>query len=447
MSAISIGKCRYWVQGSINISEINHVLPKLISRYELKTNTDQYNSRQDKARYGLPIWTMVVHYNPNNIGELNFWLLTTGFRASQRSKVKDPLEIKKLNKELQIQENLTPIITQNPNEFLTFGEYVLGTYIVYPDLKDDVENEYLFPHNYGIPIDPLLVSKNASLSFQSINGIKTNINLDRNLDENEELKYQRIKENFGFLYMKDAEPVEYTQNEALNILKKKYGIRVDPETSYQDILKLLNKSLTRTNNQYLHIFKRKSAKKIRFTWYLNDEFLKQTKIDIEKKIKIIPSRPKSFEDSLKRLHAKGNYHGVRYQIGKISGRVKMIVKENYPVIFEKLSFPSMLHYVRYTQIPYSNFKEFQLACITETILAKKNKELRLERDLRLRNMRTAIRKKNPELINSSPTTLNSLINKYDKKGFVNTPEPTQEEISNFINEHREMNPALISETY
>ena len=125
----------------------------------------------------------------------------------------------------------------------------------------------------------------------------------------------------------------------------------------------------------------------------------------------------------------------------------MIVKENYPVIFEKLLFPTMLHYVRYKTTPYSNFKEFQYACINETILAEKNKQIRHERDVRLRNMRNVLRKKNPQLINSSPTTLNNLINKHDKKGFINTPQPTEEEVNNFIKSHSEMNPALISSTY
>lgn len=447
MAAISIGKCRYWVQGSMSITDVNHILPKLIEKYDLTTNSRESTQRHEKSRGGLPIWTLIVHYDPNNIGQLNFWLMTTGYRATQRSKVKDPLQIKKLNKELQCDEALTPIITQNPNEFLTFGEYVLGTYVVYTDLKDEVDNEYLFPFNYGIPLDPILFKKNYDLSLKSINGLETRLELSQKLDESEELKYQRIKDNFGFLYIKDLEQPRYTHSEAAGILKKKYGVKVDPDASYQDTLKLLKKRLSRTNSQYLHIFKKKSNKLIRFTWYLNEQFLQQTKLDIEKKIKLIPSRPKSFEDSLRRLHARGNFHGVRYQIGKISGRVKMIVKENYPVIFEKLLFPTMLHYVRYKTTPYSNFKEFQYACINETILAEKNKQIRHERDVRLRNMRNVLRKKNPQLINSSPTTLNNLINKHDKKGFINTPQPTEEEVNNFIKSHSEMNPALISSTY
>ena len=48
---------------------------------------------------------------------------------------------------------------------------------------------------------------------------------------------------------------------------------------------------------------------------------------------------------------------------------------------------------------------------------------------------------------ASPTTLNSLIHKHD----TNKPErvslPSDTEIENFIAEHREMDPKLISDTY
>ncbi|MPN23179.1 hypothetical protein SDC9_170567 [bioreactor metagenome] len=169
--------------------------------------------------------------------------------------------------------------------------------------------------------------------------------------------------------------------------------------------------------------------------------------DIERKITLIPTRPTQFEDAMRRLYARGNFHGVRHQIGKISGRVKMIVKENYPNIFNRLQFPQMLHYVRYSPVPYKNFKEFQQACINETIIIEKNKEYRENNLKRLKKLRTALRSKNPELMKASPTTLNSLIHKHD----TNKPErdilPSDEEIEIFLKDHREMDPRLISDTY
>lgn len=444
MRSVSTMRCRYWMSGKIPISQVNAVLPKLIQKYKLDADEAE---QKYLNRKGLPVWNLIVHYNPQHIGEIEFWLFTTGFRIAERSDTKALSEIKLLNEKLMTQENLKPIITRNPLEYLKFGEYVLGLYIAYDDLKDTIDNDYLFPYNYGVPLDPALANNLDHLSFKSINGLKTNMDLGSKLSQSDEKKYLAIKENFGFLYMKDGEALEYNQAKAVSILKKQYGVTVEEGTSYNDTIKQLTKLLNRTNNQYLHIFKRKSNKRIRFTWYLNNEFLQRMGTDIERKITLIPTRPTQFEDAMRRLYARGNFHGVRHQIGKISGRVKMIVKENYPNIFNRLQFPQMLHYVRYSPVPYKNFKEFQQACINETIIIEKNKEYRENNLKRLKKLRTALRSKNPELMKASPTTLNSLIHKHD----TNKPErdilPSDEEIEIFLKDHREMDPRLISDTY
>lgn len=444
MNAVAMAGCRYWMNGKIPINSVNAVIPKLIDKYKL--DQDQ-NERQYQARNGLPVWTLVIHYNPSHIGEIEFWLLTTGFRKSSRSKVKEPDEIRKLNEKLMAQENLKPIITRNPLEYLKFGEYILGLYITYDDLKDNIDNDYLFPFNYGIPIDPSIANNMDHLSFKSINGLKTSLDLGSKLSQTEEKKYEAIKENFGFLYMKDADNLEYNQEKAISILKKQYGVTVEEGTSYNDTIKLLTKLLNRTNNQYLHIFKRKSKKRFRFTWYLNNEFLQKMGTDIERKITLIPTRPSQFEDAMRRLYARGNFHGVRHQIGKISGRVKKIVKENYPNIFNKLQFPQMLHYVRYSPVPYKNFKEFQQACINETIMIEINKKQRENNQKRLKKLRTALRNKNPELMKASPATLNSLIQKHDTNKPDRIVMPSDKEVENFIEQHKEMDPRLISDTF
>ena len=444
MNAVTTGHCRYWMSGKISVSQVNSIIPKLIAKYGLDVSE---NDRIYQRRSGLPVWTLIIHYNPSHIGEIEFWLMTTGFRVSGRSKVIDRDEIKKLNEKLMAQENLKAIITKNPLEYLTFGEYVLGLYISFDDLKNNIDNEYLFPFNYGIPIDPTIANNMDHLSFKSINGLKTNLNLGTKLSQSVEKKYEAIKENFGFLYMKDADNLEYNQEKAISILKKQYGVTLDEGTSYNDTIKLLTKLLNRTNNQYLHIFKRKSKKRFRFTWYLSSQFLQKMGADIERKITLIPSRPNQFEDAMRRLYARGNFHGVRHQIGKISGRVKIIVKENYPNIFNKLKFPQMLHYVRYSSTPYKNFKEFQEACINETIMISINKEQRENNQKRLKKLRTALRSKNTELMKSSPATLNSLIYKHDTNKPERIVNPSDKEIENFIELHKEMDPRLMSDTF
>lgn len=444
MNAVTTGRCRYWMSGKISISEVNSVIPKLISKYGLQTDD---NERAYQRRSGEPVWTLVIHFNPSYIGQIEFWLLTTGYRKAARSKNVNNKDINSLNEKLMSRENLKPIITRNPLEYLTFGEYILGLYISYDELKDSIDNDYLFPYNYGIPLDPIIANHLDHLSLKSINGLKTNLELGSKLSANDEKKYEAIKENFGFLYLKDGEQLEYNHEKALSMLKNKYGVTPDEGTPYNDVIKLLTKHLTRTNNQYLHIFKRKSKKKIRFTWYLNNEFLQKMGTDIEKKIVLIPTRPTQFEDSMRRLYARGNYHGVRHQIGKISGRVKKIVKETYPNIYNRLAFPQMLHYVRFSPIAYKNFKEFQQACINETIIIEKNKAYREENQKRFKKLRTALRNKNPELMKASPSTLNNLIREHDKNGKERDITPTDKEIESFLDTYKEMDPRLISDTY
>lgn len=444
MNAVTTGRCRYWMSGKISINEVNSVIPKLISKYGLQTND---NDRAYQRRSGEPVWTLVIHFNPAFIGQIEFWLLTTGYRKAARSKSDQSDDINLLNQKLMSRENLKPIITRNPLEYLTFGEYVLGLYISYVELKDNIDNDYLFPYNYGIPLDPNLANNLDHLSLKSINGLKTNMELGSKLSLNEEKKYEAIKENFGFLYLKEGEPLEYNHEKALSLLKTKYGVTPDEGTPYNDVIKLLTKHLKRSHNQYLHIFKRKSKKKIRFTWYLSNDFLQYMGTDIEKKIVMIPTRPSQFEDAMRRLYARGNYHGVRHQIGKISGRVKKIVKETYPNIYNKLAFPQMLHYVRFSPTSYKNFKEFQQACINETIIIEKNKSYREENQKRYKKLRTALRNKNPELMNASPSTLNALIRQHDTKNKDRDFVPTDKEIEMFLEKYQEMDPRLISDTY
>lgn len=208
MRSVSTMRCRYWMSGKIPISQVNAVLPKLIQKYKLDADEAE---QKYLNRKGLPVWNLIVHYNPQHIGEIEFWLFTTGFRIAERSDTKVLSEIKLLNEKLMTQENLKPIITRNPLEYLKFGEYVLGIYIAYDDLKDTIDNDYLFPYNYGVPIDPTLANNLDHLSFKSINGLKTNMDLGSKLSQSDEKKYEAIKENFGFLYMKDGDSLEYNQ--------------------------------------------------------------------------------------------------------------------------------------------------------------------------------------------------------------------------------------------
>ncbi|NWK51900.1 hypothetical protein HYG89_04880 [Acinetobacter sp. SwsAc5] len=448
LNCVSVGNCRYWMTSTIPTEKVNSVIPKLISKYSLDLNQDQ---RYQLSRQGKPIWTLIVNYNPSEVGYLTFWLFTTGFKSTDRSSKKLNEDVGLLNTRLKREENLMNVITQNPNELIKFKEYVLGQYVIYDDMKDSLSKEYLTPSRFGVP---LVQSKfnaqgksDAALSIRSIDGSNDSISLGSAVAKSDEQKYESIKKNFGFLYLKDMDKDKsYNYDQAIAELHKSYGVKVEPNTPYNEVMRLLFKHYNRTNNRYLHIFKRKSKKSVRFTWYFTQEYLDRLALEMRRKLIDIPKNPDGFEQSFKRLYSRGNFHGVRHQIGLINAKVRSDLKRNYPNIYSKLSFPTKLHYVRFSPNPYTKFKEFHNDCIIASITLEKMKQQEELRKVHNRKLRKVIRASSDELKEASVTTINMLINQTEPNKYENF-DITAEDIINFIQRYKVMDPIFISDTF
>lgn len=447
LNCIAVGKAQFWMSSTISTDKVNTVIPKLISKYELDKDS---SSRQNDLRLGRPVWTLIVNYNPSDIGYLTFWLFTTGYRSMNRSNKSHKEDIDLLNTRLKREENLKNVITQNPNELITFKEYVLGQYVVYTDMKNTLSKEYLHPSRFGVPLVQSQFNAQfspKSLSIESIDGSGQTLNFGSAVAPSEEDKYQSIKRNFGFLYYKELDKnKKFNYDQAVAELHKSYGVKVEPDTPYNDVMKLLFKHYNRTNNRYLHIFKRKSKKSVRFTWYLSQDYLDRLALELRRKVIDLPKRPDDFEHSFRRLYSRGNFHGVRHQIGMINAKVRNELKRIYPIIYNKLEFPEKLHYVRFAPKPYNKFIEFHNDCIIASITLEKIKQREELIKIKNRKMRKIIREQNEELREASVTTINKLIKQATENKFEQF-DITEDEINNFISRYKIMDPTFISSTF
>jgi hypothetical protein len=439
-------KSRYWMSSTISIDRVNVVLPKLIEKYKLDLD---FNERRNTRKRGEPVWSMVVTYNPREPEYLSFWLLTTGYHESKYASADLLSNVSKLNKELIYSENLKPIITSNKHELLTFGNYVLGQYVLFDDLKNENNKLHIDPYMYGLPLEPIFfkTTKKNDLVIRSRNGSSETIKIGMNLSKDDEAKYQENLGRYGdFLLKNEHQEGSMDFDQIKSKLNKIFGIIPDENATYQDCYRLLKIKLTKRNNTLSNIFQRKSNKRLVFTWYFNDKALEQIQSEVSYRYRHIVRRPEKFEEFMVRLFRKGNFHGVRYQIGTMSAKIKLVIKLKYPNIYKKLKFPSKLSYVRFIESRYRNFKEFHIGCIASSIILEKQIKLDEMEKSKLRSMRIYIRKTNPDLAMVDTNILNDLILEVDNQN-TREIEVTENDIADFLTRHSKMSLVYISGTY
>ena len=160
-----------------------------------------------------------------------------------------------------------------------------------------------------------------------------------------------------------------------------FGVKFENDESYNDRLKELTRVLRLVRKKHLEFFQRYSTKKVRFTWYLSQDFLDGSKREFEKRLNKIQTTPESIEkfaEASARLMAHGNFHGTRFQIGSIQARVRKLLNQMQPdhKKLNKKYFTDHLHYVRFTKKKAMSIKEFEMACrnADQIYLNKQNKQ-------------------------------------------------------------------------
>ena len=371
MQCVSNGKAKFWFSDVVPFSKFQNLIPKLILEYGLDIGEQ---ARKKKSDYGEPVWSLVINYDPAKSEVFQFWLFSTGYREARRSKL-TLQEILAQNSSMLRKQKLNSILTTKKEKLLRFGAYVLGQYIDFMDLKPQFSRVYYHPERFGV------IFNVHAKQMKTIDSNRKHVyRLFQPFNAFEEKRFESIQRIFGFAFLEN-EHTHWNQASVSEFLLRRFGIQFDPEVSYNERLKALTGALRGVRKKHLEFFQRHSQKKIRFTWYLSQDFLDGSKREFEKRLNKIQTTPESIEkfaEASARLMAHGNFHGTRFQVGSIQARVRKILNQIQPdhKKLNKKYFTDHLHYVRFTAKKNCNMKEFEMACrnADQIYLNKQNKQ-------------------------------------------------------------------------
>ena len=371
MQCVSNGKAKFWFSDVVPFSKFQNLIPKLILEYGLDIGEQ---ARKKKSDYGEPVWSLVINYDPAKSEVFQFWLFSTGYREARRSKL-TLQEILAQNSSMLRKQKLNSILTTRKEKLLRYGDYVLGQYIDFMDLKPQFSRIYYHPERFGV------IFNVHAKQMKTIDSNRKHVyRLFQPFNAFEEKRFESIQRIFGFAFLEN-EHTHWNQASVSEFLLRRFGIQFDPEVSYNERLKALTAALRGVRKKHLEFFQRHSQKKIRFTWYLSQEFLDGSKREFEKRLNKIQTTPESIEkfaEASARLMAHGNFHGTRFQIGSIQARVRKILNQIQPdhKKLNKKYFTDHLHYVRFTKKKAMSIKQFELACrnADTMYLNKQNKQ-------------------------------------------------------------------------
>ena len=357
MQCVSNGKAKFWFSDVVPFSKFQNLIPKLILEYGLDLGEQ---ARKKKSDYGEPVWSLVINYDPAKSEVFQFWLFSTGYREARRSKL-TLQEILAQNSSMLRKQKLNSILTTKKEKLLRFGAYVLGQYIDFMDLKPQFSRVYYHPERFGV------IFNVHAKQMKTIDSNRKHVyRLFQPFNAFEEKRFESIQRIFGFAFLEN-EHTHWNQASVSEFLLRRFGIQFDPEVSYNERLKVLTGALRGVRKKHLEFFQRHSQKKIRFTWYLSQDFLDGSKREFEKRLNKIQTTPESIEkfaEASARLMAHGNFHGTRFQVGSIQARVRKILNQIQPdhKKLNKKYFTDHLHYVRFTKKKAMSIKQFELAC-------------------------------------------------------------------------------------
>ena len=371
MQCVSNGKAKFWFSDVVPFSKFQNLIPKLILEYGLDLGEQ---ARKKKSDYGEPVWSLVINYDPAKSEVFQFWLFSTGYREARRSKL-TLQEILAQNSSMLRKQKLNSILTTKKEKLLRFGAYVLGQYIDFMDLKPQFSRVYYHPERFGV------IFNVHAKQMKTIDSNRKHVyRLFQPFNAFEEKRFESIQRIFGFAFLEN-EHTHWNQASVSEFLLRRFGIQFDPEVSYNERLKVLTGALRGVRKKHLDFFQRHSQKKIRFTWYLSQDFLDGSKREFEKRLNKIQTTPESIEkfaEASARLMAHGNFHGTRFQIGSIQARVRKLLNQIQPdhKKLNKKYFTNHLHYVRFTKKKAMSIKEFEMACrnADTMYLNKQNKQ-------------------------------------------------------------------------
>lgn len=450
LQTITNSNAYYYQSGHLEISRVNQIIPSMIARHELLLPEQE---RKNKVNTGHPLQTLIINFHPKDIGYISFYLFSTGYRSTSRAAQNIKKNSQAMNLKMMRERGFKSVITQNPNDLIRIGDFVLGQYIQFPELVPGKDYQYLFPETYGVLIDPRTFDSDAerlSIEAMSYNKEADAIQLGTDLSPKEADRFRQAHDRFADVYFKDEQKHQYkTHTQLKALLRKHHGIVVPDDEGYNDTFKRYRKLMDRVTERYLSILQRKTQKKVRFTWYLNETYSQHVRHDIEHNIKHIVQHPERTVEAIQRLFWRGNFRGARFQTGRISSFYKYQIKQRYPLIYEKMKFPEKLHYIRFLPHEYSNFKQFHMACIDLYITRQERQIKQEEQQIKYRKLRMLARKEYAHLKTANTHELNQLIRSSDPdlvdgKIIIKVTDELREKL---YEQYPAMNPIYISDTF
>lgn len=370
MQCVSNGSAKFWFSDSVSFSKFHTVVPKLILEYGLDLDE---SVRKKKSDYGEPVWSLVINYDPAKNDVFQFWLFTTGYREARRSKL-TLKEILAKNSSMVQKQKLNSILTVKKEKLLRYGNYVLGQYVEFSDLKPQFSKIYYHPEQFGVVFNTKVIRTKTIDSNKN-----SNYRIFKPFDNLELKRFASINKNFGFAFLENKH-TRWNQASVSTFLLQKFGIKFNDEVSYNDRLKELTRALRGVRKKHLEFFQRYSQKKVRFTWYLLKDFIDSAERELNKKIDLISTlKADRLKEATFRLNAHGNFHGTRHQIGTLQAKTRSKLNSRDPnqKKLNQMYFPKNLHYVRFTAKKAQNMKEFELVCRnTDKIYLNKEGRLR-----------------------------------------------------------------------
>lgn len=361
MQCISNGNAKFWFSDKVSFSKMTTVLKKLILEYELDLPEAIRKKRSD---YGEPVWSLVVNYDPAQSDLFQFWLFTTGFREARRSKL-TLKEILARNSSMVQKQKLNSILTVKPEKLLRYGNYVLGQYIEFSDLKSHFSKAYYHPEKFGVVFNTK--AKNTKVIDSNKN---LNHRIFKPLDDFELNRFSSIRKNFGFVFL-DDELNRWNQITVSKFLKDQFHVNFTDEVEYNDRLKKMSELLRGIRKKHLELFQRYSRKKVRFTWYLSNDFMHSANLELQKKINFVGTdKADRLKEACFRLNANANFHGTRHQIGALQAKIRFLLNEKDPYgrHINKKYFPEKLHFVRFSRKKSMNINDFLNQCLDANTL-------------------------------------------------------------------------------
>ena len=255
MQCISNGSAKFWFSDTVPFSKFHHVLPKLILEYGLDLTESE---RKKKSDYGEPVWSLVINYDPAKSEAFQFWLFTTGYREARRSKL-TLKEILAKNSSMVQKQKLNSLLTTKKEKLLRYGDYVLGQYIEFSDLKPQFSRVYYHPERFGVIFNVhakrvKTIDSNQDLVYRVF----------KPFDASDVRRFSSIQRIFGFAFLEN-EHTRWNQASVSAFLLQRFGIKFNDDVSYNERLKELTRALRGVRKKHLDFFQRYSQKKIRFT--------------------------------------------------------------------------------------------------------------------------------------------------------------------------------------